>query len=548
VLIAAGCGGKSKSGGNAQSSGGAQTTTTLNEGKPKPGGKLVYGLEADTSSPWTPANMVCAVSCHMVARTVYDALALYDDKGDTLPNLAKAIDHNADFTQWTILARDGVTFHDGTSFDGASICFNLQAQHDSFLTGTALLDVSALAPTADGKGCVVTMKEAWTKFPTFLAGQIGYMASPKWLQAVKDGSAKADQPVGTGPFVFKSYQPGDGGSFVATKNPNYWRKDADGVQLPYLDEVELRVLQTIESRSAALKDHAIDAMHTSNGTSIADFRQNKSFKMIENDQYGETGYILLNVGTEPTSPLADVRVRRALAMATNNDQISTERNAGVEPPANGPFSPSQIGYLADTGYPKYNPSGATDLLNQYKADHGGAPVKITYGTTSDPFNLQTGQLITAGWQAVGFDTNIEQVEQGQFVVKALQGDFQAYGWRLHGGVDADAQRVWWDSETAKDKGGLSLNFSRIRDTEIDKQFTILRTSNDDSARKAAAEAINRRFGDQCYEIWNTWTVWGIVLDPKVHNVDGFVLPDGTKGGFGSGIGGTHQLMQIWVDH
>jgi peptide/nickel transport system substrate-binding protein len=220
----------------------------------------------------------------------------------------------------------------------------------------------------------------------------------------------------------------------------------------------------------------------------------------------------------------------------------------VEPVANGPFSPSQIGYLADTGYPKFDPAGATELVNQYKADHGGAAPKIHYGTTSDPFNLQSAQLIVAGWQAVGFDTEITQVEQGQFVVKALQGDFEAYGWRLHGGVDPDAQRVWWDSETAKDPGSLSLNFSRIRDPEIDKQLTIIRTSSDDTARKAAAEAINRRFGEQCYELWNSWTVWGIVFDPKVHNIDGFQLADGGKAGFGSGIGGTHQLMQIWVDH
>jgi hypothetical protein len=39
-----------------------------------------------------------------------------------------------------------------------------------------------------------------------------------------------------------------------------------------------------------------------------------------------------------------------------------------------------------------------------------------------------------------------------------------------------------------------------------------------------------------------------MFSPKVHNIDGFQLPDGGKAGFGSGIGGTHQLMQIWVDH
>ena len=79
------------------------------------------------------------------------------------------------------------------------------------------------------------MKRSWVPFPIYLTGQIGYMASPTWMKAADADTALEAKPVGTGPFVFKDYKPGE--SFDATKNPNYWNKP-----YPYLDEVEFRVI------------------------------------------------------------------------------------------------------------------------------------------------------------------------------------------------------------------------------------------------------------------------------------------------------------------
>ena len=67
------------------------------------------------------------------------------------------------------------------------------------------------------------------------------MASPTWLDQVKADPTKASQPVGTGPFIVQSYAPRD--ALVVTRNPNYWQKDKDGVQLPYLDKITFRVIE-----------------------------------------------------------------------------------------------------------------------------------------------------------------------------------------------------------------------------------------------------------------------------------------------------------------
>ena len=495
---------------------------------------MVYGLEADTSSPWTPQAAVCAISCHMVMRSVFDTLTLPNDKGETEGNLLESFSSDADYTHWTLKVRPGISFHDGTPLDAAAVADNLNRHLKSFLTAKALNDVQTVTVTGP-MTVLVTTKRSWSHFPLFLAGQVGYVASSKWLAEVDADASKAAAPVGTGPFIFKSYEPGR--NFVATRNPNYWRKG-----LPYLDQIEYRFIPDIDAREAALKSGDLDMMHTSNGEVISELRKDSKIKLLESKKYGETSYTLLRVDEE-AGALHDVNVRRAMAMAIPQDEYVKARTRGVSLPANGPFPPGSVGYLKDTGYPKYNPTEAKKLIAAYEAAHG--PVKVAITTTNDPFNLTSYQLEQAYWKAVGIDATVRQVEQGQFIVKALTGDIQAFGWRNHGGSDPDVQNFWWASANALPTNQLALNFGRIKDDVIDKSLDTIRTSNDPAERKKAAETISRRFGSQVYNIWEWWTVWGLASQPDVHDIGTFELPSGHPAILGAGIGGSHQVSQIW---
>ena len=82
----------------------------------------VFAREAETTQPWTPADMVCELACHQVARSVYDTLTMVYGDGEPQPYLLESMEPNADFTEWTLVAREGVTFHDGTPFDASSAC------------------------------------------------------------------------------------------------------------------------------------------------------------------------------------------------------------------------------------------------------------------------------------------------------------------------------------------------------------------------------------------------------------------------------------------
>ena len=143
-------------------------------------------------------------------------------------------------------------------------------------------------------------------------------------------------------------------------------------------------------------------------------------------------------------------------------------------------------------------------------------------------------------------TKITPNEQGQYIGLALTGTFQAFGWRNHGGLDPDQQRLWWASTSAVPIGSLALNFGRFQDPEMDAQLDIIKSNPDPAARKAAAEEVNRIFGANVYNWWQAWALWGIISQPYVHGVQANVLPDGTKG-IGLAFAGRNKLNQIWCD-
>jgi hypothetical protein len=81
---------------------------------------------------------------------------------------------------------------------------------------------------------------------------------------------------------------------------------------------------------------------------------------------------------------------------------------------------------------------------------------------------------------------------------------------------------------------------------IDDNLITIRTNPDEDARTTAAENVNKEFGDQVYNLWLGWTIWGISSAPYVNGVESNVLPDGSKG-IGLAFAGRHQINQLWCD-
>lgn len=548
------------------------------EGEPVQGGDLVYGIEADSANPWAPYRTSTATAGYVMMTSVADPLFTAYDDGEIAPMLVESWEANDDFTVWTFQVREGVLFHDGTPMDGAAVAFNIETCMGSPLTGAALTIIESV----EGEGQTVTLnlREPDVVIPrAFTERQCAYMFSPDWLRTLPDlpqrtegnpffdaelAATPADgdptQPVGSGAYVFESYTPGNGNSFRLVRNEDYWR-GPDGVtgeSLPYLDSIEGVVAVDIDSRTNGLRSGEFDLIHTSNVDSLSEFIGDDEFEVTSSSRFGDTNYIMLNTaqgeadpdGVNADSPLLNVNCRRALAQATDQQRLIDERYAGIAEIANGPFTPDMLGYTDDTGYPTFDPDAALESFETCLTELGTDSIEFTFNTTNDPFNVETNTLMISMWTDVFGDriaASIEPIEQGQYIGLALVGTFNAFAWRNHGGIDPDTQNYWWNSASAAPIGELALNFGRFQDPDMDAALAELRSNPDEAARQEAAEEVNRIFGEQVYNIWTSWAIWGVISSPYVNGVEMNAIPGDDAPGLGLAFSGRHQMNQLWCN-
>ncbi len=546
--------------------------TTVPAKKPVSGGEITISGEAEVSNAWVPAAMQCDEYCHQRARTFFEPIAQFGVDNKVHPYLAESITPNADATQWTIKVRSGISFTDGTPLNADAMIENLQRTGNYILIAAEVADVAKIddpsgAKNADGSAkkilkiekaddmtfTIFTGKDSdpaqplpWPGFDVVLTSQFGLIASPTWLKAVDGDATKAIQPVGTGPFIVQSYAPHD--ALVVTRNPKYWRKDADGVQLPYLDKITFKVIEDSKTAEGALRSGDIDMFSDSSGTIISDFQGDPDFPTLLQKDYAESNYFIMDL--DKPGPYQDVRVRCALSMAIDRQEIINLTQGGILQVANGLFSPGQQGYLADNGFSTaQNIDAAKALIADYQKDHPG-PIQVTYGHTADRINAQRADLIKGYWAAIGVDTTIEVIPQETFITNMLLGadNFFIYDIRLHSGITVDQQNFWWNSRSATQDGkGLALNFARVRDPIVDTNLATARSDPDPAKRQAAAEAVNRQMAKECYQIPYSWTLWGTMHKANIQGLGQATLPDGTVARDGTDFGGWFSTSSLWLD-
>ncbi len=490
---------------------------------PKAGGTMTYGTGSDIDGFDPAANHWDATGL-LYARSVYDPLGVLMPDGSVAPYLAESITHNADFTVWKVKARAGVTFHDGEKFDGAAIVVNMQRMKRSALAGPAMTPIEKIeVDPADPMTCVITMNQSWVPFDTYLTGNIGgqiaYMVSPKAAQ----GGTLSTKPVGTGPFVFDAWVPND--HFRAKKNPSYWQQGK-----PYLDAVEYHPIPDSQQRMNSLKAGNLDAIAVSSAQNVLDARDSSSIDYLESTSVKRVGmpspsFFQVNCMSDP---LKDVRLRQALAYATDQEKLVKVALLGVgETGLNGPFT-SDSPYYADNDYPtKPDATKAKELVDAWSKDNGGKKPSFKLGTTNDPANVQIVTLAQAMWQAVGFEVAIDTVEAAQYITNALTGKYDCYIWAQFGAADPDANYIWWSTKTVGQIGALSLNFARNSDGQIQTALEDGRTSTDQAKRVAAYQTVAKRFAADVPYIWLRVPIVGIASRPALRNWAAITTPDGT---------------------
>ena len=183
---------------------------TDRSGKPKTGGVLRYGVEAETSG-LNPTTDRFAASAYLMGNAVFDRLAYLDDKGEYRPYLAQSITPNADKTVWTVKLRPGIKFHDGTPLTSEALKTTFELALSDPLVGLAvrpLFRPQNQVEIVDDLTARYYMAEPNAHFPLYSASQVGFIASPTWLRA--GGGEPRSQPAARrhGPVQVQEPHPG----------------------------------------------------------------------------------------------------------------------------------------------------------------------------------------------------------------------------------------------------------------------------------------------------------------------------------------------------
>ncbi len=501
---------------------------------PKPGGALVFGVDAEEKG-FSPTQGTFDEVGILYARTVFDPLMILAADSTPQPYLAQSVTPNGDYTVWTITMRPNLIFHNGSPCDAAAVAANFAAHKASALTGPAITTIDTVTVTSP---LVVTiiMKSPWVPFDYYLTGGIGgqfaFIAEPNWLN-----SNSQTNPVGTGPFVFQEWVPND--HFTATKNPHYWRSG-----YPYLDSITYKPIPDPDQLLSSLTSGSVDIMHSDTPNAISTLRSDTSLGYVDDSTNvaGESdmGCLLLNLDKPPFNNL---KVRQATAYAISSAQYVKVIDQGIFPTSNGPFSSNSPYYVADNGYPVYDVSKAKQLVQEAQQETG-QPVSVTVNHVPDPTTTRIAEYLQQALQTAGITVTLSPIQQAQIINTALLGTFQAQVWRQFGAVDPDMNYIFW-SPTNANTPGFSINMARNTDPAMQTALLQGRKSPNKSDRIAAYQQVSKLLGSDIPYVWYDRTVWAIGAQPTVENFDNPTTPTGAKA-FGL-IGGAIWPTQIWLN-
>lgn len=505
----------------------------MGTGTPVRGGSLTVGTLAEIDGFYPPTNHWDTTG-FLYANTVYDPLMAIAADGTVKPYLAQSITSNATYDAWTMTLRPGVLFSDGSALTSAVVKANYDVLTTSLLTGVALKQVASVT-TPDAMTVVFNLTGPNPTFPAGLTSQVGYVVGEAMIQAVANNPNSTPVPIGTGPFVYSDWQPNS--HFTATRNPHYWRKG-----YPYLDQITYRPIPDTTQREATLRSGGVDMISSTDPNTINRFAGESQYQVVDSltGVIGQPtiGFIMLNTAVPPTN---DLRIRQALAKSLNTNEIQKVFGGGFTKPINGLFLPDSP-YYSDTGYPTYDPAGATSLVNTYKAQHG-TPT-LTLLTIPDPLYVKLVQIVQQMWNQAGFAVSVNEVQQADIIADFVTGKFQAVTDYQFGSVNPDLNYVWWSTTTISPIGQIGLNFPRNSDPAIESAMLTGRATTSQATRVTAYRTVNERLAKDLPYLWIQQYLFTEVAQSRVQNFNSRILPDGSPGySFDEGI---FYPTQIWL--
>ena len=277
------------------------------------GGSITMGLELDIPG-FDPLKVgVFDTAAQTAAASLFDTLTYLDENGVAQPKLALSWTHTDDFKTWTFKLRPGVRFHDGTPFNAEAAKANIDRQKDPANNCRCAFYISAIhdVQAPDELTLIYHLNNPSPNLPALLTLQNtnNVIQSPTAWKKMGDDYSR--HPVGTGPFILKSWTAGD--RLVLERNPDYWNKDH-----PYLDRIVLRPLPDAQSRFASLEAGDVDIIWDDEADADNIRKARKDPKLTVHS-YAGSGASAFAFNTA-VAPFDDLRVRQAIVMAFDRQE------------------------------------------------------------------------------------------------------------------------------------------------------------------------------------------------------------------------------------
>jgi peptide/nickel transport system substrate-binding protein len=440
-------------------------------GKPVKGGQLVVAMERDPTT-FDPTKSQDVYS-NAIIGLVCDSLFKVDANNNVVGSLVEKTE-NPQPNVYVFTLRKGVKFQDGTDLNSEAVKFNLD-RHRNDPKGTRIQDVKDITSieTPDPLTVKITLNAPFAPFTSKLTGGAGYIQSPAALQKLGDNLQRDLTGAGSGPYKFVQWQKDT--QVVLERNPDFWGKDADGTQLPYLDRIIFKPFPDENVRLTNVKTGDADTeLANPPFKDVEDLRKSPDLTVKE---IPGLGFQFIYVNTEK-EPFTKPGVRRALSYAIDREQLRQAVLFGTGKTLQLPVPEVIPWAYVSQGLP-YGQRDINKAKQELQAAGVSNPSFTFQISNNSPQLQQVAELVKDQIKDAGFSMDISLIEFATVVQNGNTGEFQALSLGWSGDVDPDGDLY----SLFYTKAGF--NFTRYSNPAFDKLLDDGRQSLDQSKRAQA---------------------------------------------------------------
>jgi peptide/nickel transport system substrate-binding protein len=366
---------------------------------PRPGGNLKVGLAGGSSGDTVDPHQGLTYLDTGRFEALYQPLVKLDKQAKLEFVLAESITpHNGSLSEWVVKVRPGVTFNNGKPLTAQDVVFTINRIAKGS-GGVPFSGLSFLGPidvkgvkAVDKMTVLIPMKRPFGSFVDSLAGAWYY------LYVVPTGFNPA-APVGTGPFVYQSFTPGERSVFI--KNKNYWKPG-----LPYLDTLTMIDFSDNAAVQDALVTNSIQAAGQLDPPQLAALANTSGVRAVAS-RTGQFKPFTMRVDQRPFS---DPDVRQAMRLLVDRQQLINSALDGYGVIASDVFAPYDVDFDPSLHREQDIPQ-AKFLLK--KAGQENLTVQLTTSAIATG-TVAMATVLAEQAKAAGVTINLKTVDPGVF--------------------------------------------------------------------------------------------------------------------------------------